>query len=316
MERQVELLRAGLPAPTDAASAPHPEKSLAMLRNIAPSVLVLALLGTAPLLAAQAEPTVHEIYAATQSGHIAQAEQMVNQVLQDHPQSAKAHYIAAEVYARGGDFSTARRELAAAESIEPGLPFAERQSVAALRAELTQSRFVPRAVQQAPYAVYEPHARPRSGISWGALLIVVAGAVMLWAFVRHRRMQPPLYPYPGQPMGGVGPMGSGGGVVPPYPYGGGPGSGPGLMGSLGTGLAVGAGVAAGEELVRHVLGGSQSGGVIPSANAGETIDPSQMNPDLGGPDFGVSDGSSWDDGSSGGDFGTGGDLGGGGDDWT
>ncbi|HTW38504.1 MAG TPA: tetratricopeptide repeat protein [Steroidobacteraceae bacterium] len=287
-----------------------------MLRNITPWVVILSLLGAGAVLAAQAEPTVQEIYAAAQSGRIAQAEQMVNQVLQDHPKSAKAHYVAAEVYARGGDFSIARREFAAAESLQPGLPFAQHESVAALRAELAQSRFVPRALQQTPYAVYAPRARPRSGVSWGTVLIVIAGIVILWAFVR-RRMQHPVYPpYPGQPMGGVGPMGTGGGVVPPYPYGGGPGSGSGLMGSLGTGLAVGAGVAAGEELVRHVLGGSQ-GGLIPPANAGEVIDPSQANPDMGGADFGVSDGSSWDDGSGGGDFGIGGDSGsGGGDDWT
>ncbi len=292
-----------------------------MLRKITPFVLLLAVMGigAGPVLAAPAEPTVREIYQATQSGHIAEAEQMVNQVLQDHPQSAKAHYVAAEVYARGGDFSIARREFNTAESLQPGLSFANPQSVAALRAELAQSRFVPRAVQQAPYATYAPRARPRTGPSWGAILIVIGGVVLLWALVR-RRMQPTVYPpYPGQPMGGVGPMGTGGGVVPPYPYGGGAGSG--LMGSLGTGLAVGAGVAAGEELVRHMLGGSQGGGVIPPANAGEAIDPSQANPDLGGQDFGVPDDGSWDDGSSGGgdlgsggDFGAGGDSGGGG--WT
>jgi uncharacterized protein len=291
------------------------QRERAMLGKIAPCLLLLAFVGGGPVLAAPAEPTLHEIYQATQSGHIAQAEQMVNQVLQEHPGSAKAHYAAAEVYARGGDFSIARREFNTAESLDPGLGFAQPQSVAALRAELAQSRFVPRVVQQAPYALPAPHTRPRSGISFGAILLVIAGVVLVWALVR-RRMQPTGYPpYPGQPPGGVGPMGPGGGVMPPYPYGGGPG--PGLMGSLGTGLAVGAGVAAGEELVHHMLGGSPSGGVIPPANAGEAIDPGQANPDMGGQDFGVSDGG-WDDGAAGGgDFGTGGDFGaGGGDDWT
>jgi uncharacterized protein len=290
-----------------------------MLRKITPWILLLAVVAGGPVLAAPATPTDHEIYEAAQSGHLAQAEQMVNQVLQQYPKSAKAHYVAAEVYARAGDFSTARRELNGAESLDPGLGFARPQSVAALRAELAQSRFVPRIAQQPPYATeYAPHARTRTGVSWGAVLLVISGLVILWALVR-RRMQPPVYPpYPGQPMGGVGPMG--GGVAPPYPYGGAPGAGPGLLGSLGTGLAVGAGVAAGEELVRHALGGPQSGGVIPPASAGEEgADPSQINPDMGGQDFGVSDPGSWDDGSGGGDedFGVGGDDGGGGGgDWT
>jgi uncharacterized protein len=281
-----------------------------MLRKIAPCVFLLAVVAAGPVLAAANDPTIHQIYQATQAGRLAQAEQMVNQVLQDHPRNAEAHYVAAEVYARAGDFSTSRREFSAAESLQPGLPFAQPQSVAALRAELSQSRFLPRVEQ--PYRVYASQARPRRGASWGVILLVVAGIVVVWALLR-RRMQPgnPYPQYPGQPMGGVGPMGMGG-VVPPYPYGG--GSGPGLMGSLGTGLAVGAGVAAGEELVRHALGGSQ-GGVIPPANAGEVVeDPSQLNPDMGGQDFGVSDGGSWDDSSGGGggdDFGTGG-----GGDWT
>jgi uncharacterized protein len=289
-----------------------------MLRKITPWILLLAVVVGGPVLAAPSDdPTVHQIYQATQAGHLAQAEQMVNEVLQDHPKSARDHYVAAEVYARAGDFATARRELSAAESLEPGLAFAQSQSVAALRAELSQSRFLPREAQ--PYGVYAPRVRPGNSVPWGLVLVIVAGIVIVWALVR-RRMQPGnVYPqYPGQPMGGVGPMGMGGGVVPPYPYGAGPGSGGGLMSSLGTGLAVGAGVAAGEELVRHVLGGSQGGGVIPPANAGEIEDPSQLNPDMGGQDFGVSDGNSaddgsasWDDGAGGGDFGTGG-----GDDWT
>jgi len=279
-----------------------------MLRKIIPSIFLVALVGMGPAFGAASDPTVHQIYQAAQSGHLAQAEQMVNQVIQDHPQSGEAHYVAAEVYARGGDFSTARRELAAAESLEPGLPFARRQSVAALRAELSQSRIPPR-VQTIPYGA--TYARPHSA-PWGLIIVIVAGLVIVWALVRRRRMQQPMGvypPYPGQPMGSVGPV-----VPPSYPYAGGPGSG--LMGSLGTGLAVGAGVAAGEELVRHVLGGgTASGGVIPPANAGE-VEPAPGNDEMGGQDFGVSGGSSWDDGSGGGGDAGGGDFGVGGDDWT
>jgi len=250
-----------------------------MLRKMTACLLVLATLGSGAALAAGTDPSIHEIYQATQSGRLAQAEQMVSQVLQDHPGSAQAHYVAAEVYARAGDFPTARRQLTAAESLAPGLPFATPQSAAALRAELAQGRFLPR-VTQPGYPPYAPQGRPRSGVPWGLALVILTGIVVVWALAR-RRMQPVYPPYPPPPMGGVGPMGVGGGVVPPYPYGGAPGAGPGLLSSLGTGLAVGAGVAAGEELVRHDGSGS------------------------GGPGVGADD-----------DFGTGGDLGGGGGDWS
>jgi hypothetical protein len=292
-----------------------------MLRKITVSwVLVVAILGTGTALASGSDPTIEQIYQATQAGRMAQAEQMVAQVLQDHPGSGKAHYVAAEVYARAGDFATARRELGTAESLEPGLPFARPQSVQALQAELSQGRFVPR-VQRVPYAPYAPYVRPHSSFPWSVILVIGAGIVIVWALMRRRSQ--PVYPqYPGQPgmPPNVGPMGmGGGGVMPPYPYGYGGGTGSGIMGSIGTGLAVGAGVAAGEALVNHIVSGSQSGGIVPPAGADELAEP-PVNGDMGGSDFGVSDGSSWDAGSGGGDLGGGGDFGaGGGDDgggWT
>ena len=65
---------------------------------------------------------------------------------------------------------------------------------------------------------------------------------------------------------------------------------------------------AGEELAHHFLDGGRSGGVIPTAEAGEST---PSNSDMGGSDFGMNDpGSGWDDGG-----GFGGDSGGGGD-WS
>ncbi|MGH8227023.1 MAG: tetratricopeptide repeat protein [Steroidobacteraceae bacterium] len=305
-----------------------------MLRKIMiPGALVLALLGAGAAVAAGSDPTIQQIYQAAQGGNMAAAEQMVSQVLQDHPRSGRAHYVAAEVYARTGDFSTARRELSEAESLEPGLPFARRQSVAALESELSQGRFVQR-VQRVPYTPFAASARTHrsSSRAWSLLLVLIAGLVIVWALMRRRRAQMMGYPqqYPGQPgmpPTGMGPMGMGG-VGPPYP-GYGPGMrGPGLMGSIGTGLAMGAGMAAGEALVDRMVG-PHTGGVIPDANVQGAGPP--VNGDMGGQDFGVSDGS-WDGGSGGsdpaggdmggGDLGAGGDLGGGanfgagGDGWT
>jgi uncharacterized protein len=288
-------------------------------------VLALLLLASGAALAAGSDPTVQQIYAAVLSGQVAQAEQMVSEVLADHPNSGKAHYVAAEVYARAGDFSTARQELARARALEPGLPFAEPRSVQALEAELAQGRFVQRA-QRLPYAPQvAPAVEPRSSRPWGLILVLVAGIVIVWAIVRRRRQAALYPPYPGQAgmAGGVGPMGpmGTGGAVSPYPYGYGAAPGSGLMSSIGTGLAMGAGVAAGEALVHRVISGSPAGGIIPAANAGGAVEP-PVNGDMGGDDFGVSDPGSWDDDSGGdlggdpGDPGGGDDFGAGGDGWT
>jgi len=279
---------------------------MSTLRKITlPLVLLVGLVATGLVLAAGPDPTPHQIYEAAEAGQLGQAERMLSQVLVDHPRSGEAHWIAAEVYGRAGDLPRARAELATAQTLEPGLPFVKnRAAIGELEAQLSQGR-----------VVRMPAAAHRAGVPWGLILVGLSIVVIIWSVARRRRQlasgypQYPGQPYPGQPMG-MPP----GGVVPPmggapYGYGGGPGSG--LMGSLGTGLAVGAGVAAGEALVGRVLGGGQ-GGVIPPASAGEFIEPSpDVNSDMGGQDFGVS-GDSWD-GGGGGDFGTGGDGGG---DWT
>ncbi|WP_159981275.1 hypothetical protein [Novosphingobium sp. 18050] len=60
---------------------------------------------------------------------------------------------------------------------------------------------------------------------------------------------------------------------------------------------MGAGFAAGEEIVDHMFGGGER-----RAGAGSEYDPG-VNQDMGGADFGISNDSSWDDGASGSDSG-------------
>ena len=60
-----------------------------------------ALMVNAPAMA-QAEPTINQIYEAAQSGKLDQAQTMVQQVLIAHPNSAKAHYVQAELFGRQG----------------------------------------------------------------------------------------------------------------------------------------------------------------------------------------------------------------------
>src|ERR1700688_120395 len=87
-------------------------------------------------LPAAPDPTMNQIYDAASSGHLDQAQQMITQVLADHPNSAKAHYVQAELYAKEGKNSLARAELGTAERLNPGLTSFSPRSVQELKSEL------------------------------------------------------------------------------------------------------------------------------------------------------------------------------------
>jgi len=264
------------------------------------SILLLAVAFGTPAFAAT-DPTVHQVYEAAESGHLTQAQQMMDQVLRDHPQSARAHYVAAEVYARQGRISIARHELSTAQTLEPGLPFAQPAAVAALKTELTQGRPAPRLVS---------YSHAPSASSWGALALLIGGlGVVFWLFVRRRaqpadvhpaNVYPPSNVYPQYPSqywstpytaatsaGGGMPAGAGNMST-------GSGFGSGIAGSLASGLAVGAGVVAGEELAHHVM--DRNGNHVPPPPDYAAPPPPDGNQDMGGDDFGVSGANSWDDG--------------------
>ena len=267
---------------------------------LAAAVLVLGAtfaLGS-PSFAQAADPTVDQVHEAMAAGHLDQAQQMITQVLSHRPNSAKAHYVQAEVYARAGKTSLARLELGSAERLNPGLTEFTPHSVQELKGQLGLLSGT-RAVS--PQIVSAPRAAPH--FPWGGLLLGLIVVAVLMALFRRRT---PYTQYPAAGPGGPGVGGAPTGYGPGYgpaPMGGGLGSG--IAGGLASGLAVGAGVVAGEELAHHFLdGGRREGGVIPSAEAAEP-----GNSDMGGNDFGINDPGSWDDGG-------GGLGGGGGDDWS
>jgi hypothetical protein len=260
----------------------------------------VAFTAASPVLA-DAEPTVDQIYTAAQGGHLDQAQQMMTLVLANHPTSARAHYVQAELYAREGKTALARSELGAAEQLKPGLPFENPRSVQELKSQLGL-----RAGGAAGTTVVRP-VPAAARFPWGTLLIFAGVIAILLMVFRRRNTYVQPYPAAGPGMGGA-PGGYGPGYGP-GPMGGG-GIGSGIAGGLASGLAVGAGVVAGEELAHHFLdGGRGAGGVIPPAEAG---DAGFGNSDMGGSDFGMNDpGSGWDDGGGGG-----GSDGGGGGDWS
>jgi len=268
--------------------------------TLAATTLTLAVSFSAPVLADAADPTVHQIYEAAEAGRFDQAQQMMDQVLRDHPKSAKAHYVQAELYAKEGKTALARAELTQAEEFDPGLTHENPRAVQELKSKLglgsrtTQGQRVI-GMTSAPAAAHFP---------WGTVLILALVVGVLWMLFRRRNTYSQ---YVGAPAagGGPAPYGAPGGYGGPGgPVGGGIGSG--IAGGLASGLAVGAGVVAGEELAHHFLDGGSREGTVSPPSGGEWQESS--NSDMGGSDFGVNDPGSWDDSGGGG--------GGGGDDWS
>ena len=294
-------------------------------------VLLLALSFTG-LAMAQTEATLDQVYQAAQAGHVEQALQMMVPVLKAHPGSGKAHYVQAELLARQGQASEARAELATAERLAPGLPFAKADAVQHLQRQLALppaagpagtrqiSGFEPAPARQ---AMDHAGAGPAgASVPWGVVLALAGGAIAAWGFMRLSRPARPAVPpgamagplagtgWPSQAAaGGMGPgamaypaqaAGVGGMAVPAQPA----GLGSRLAGGLATGLAVGAGVMAAESIGKNLFGGSTHAAPAPDLAPTRGYDPvfgdASANADMGGNDFGIGDASSWDDGATGG----------------
>ena len=277
---------------------------------------------------AWALPSLQEVEAQVQQGHYAQAESMMREVVAAKPNSARAHYIYAEILAHDGSFARAADEARLARQIDPDVKFAAPEKFSAFEALLQrqQAQAAPARVAPAREA-FTPAARAAlapaaasAGIpSWVWLAGLAAIAFVLWrGFSRSR--------------GAVGPTGAVGApgsyAAPPYspngpnavgpagmPYGAGyPAARP-SSGMMGVGLAAAGGLAAGvladEMLHRHRDQGlvdpdaGGRGGFFDSPQGGSAASDLESRP----VDFG-NGGADWDAGSS--DAGGGGSDGGGG----
>jgi cellobiose-specific phosphotransferase system component IIA len=217
------------------------------------------------------EPTLKQIYQAAEAGKMNEAQSMMDTVLKAHPNSAKAHFVEAELLARQGQMSRAEAELNNAERLKPGLPFAKPQSVQELKSRIAGTP------QQSPQA----HSKTSGGGSfpWGLLLIGIGVIAILFYVMRSLRggSQPGGYQPGGYQPGGYQPMSGA------APVSGGMGSG--IVGGLATGAALGAGMVAGEALAHHFIDGSpKNPAAVPSSDSS-----------MGGSDFGITDNSGWGD---------------------
>jgi uncharacterized protein len=283
--------------------------------------LVLACMLVSGLAMAQTEPSLNEVYATAQAGKLDQAQVMMQQVLVAHPNSAKAHFVQSELYARQGNVTRARDSLAKAEKLAPGLPFAKPDAVQALRTRLSANVATVASGTAMTQAV-QP-AAPQPSSSWLMPAALAAAVIALGYFVFRKKAPAASYSQPAYAVDNG--NGAGATMQPPplAPFGqpqygatgygqpAGTGLGGRIMGGVATGLAVGAGVMAAEAIGRNLMGShnTNTAGSDTNSNAGHNAAPSSNNYDMGGQDFGVNDASSWDDAGSA-DF-----SGGGGGDW-
>jgi len=267
-----------------------------MLKNVTLRLILLASMCCSVGVAmADNSPTLDQVYQAAHAGRLDEAQRMMDKVLIEHPNSAKAHFVEAELSAKQGQMSKAGDELATAQRLKPDLSFARPQAVQDLRNLIA----APQRVNQAPVNNYQ--AQSGNSFPWGMLFLgfgVIAIIVFVMRAMNARNpatfpsnyqpgMQNPYpSPMPMQPYGGgMGPMGPAGG-----------GMGSGIMGGLATGAAVGVGMVAGEALAHHFMDGghNEMSNVAPVADTWGNNVPDNM----GGADFGIADNSSWDDSSS------------------
>jgi uncharacterized protein len=303
------------------------------LRILRIVLLAVAAFGLTSLALAQSEPTIKQIYDTAQSGQVDKARQMTQEVLRNHPKSAKAHFVMAELDAAQGRAAEAREELAQAESFAPGLPFARPEAVQALRSRLSAKPALRSSDYEAPAAAAPVRDAPGSSFPWGWILLGAVGIAVVATVMRSRAarsapVNPNNYSAPSAGDWGRQPTGYGPQPYGPQPYGPAPaqpGMGGNIMGGLATGLAIGAGALAAEEIGRRMLGsheqhnlGTDGTGPVSHPQNDSSLardagigDIDRLSSGGGGPalpdDFGINDAGSWDDG--GGSFG-GGDGGG------
>ena len=275
--------------------------------------VTIALVATVAL----ALPSPKDIEAAVNAGHNAQAEAMLREVIQEKPQSAKAHYELGQVLAREARYAEAQTELKKAKDIDPSLKFAA--SPDKFNDTLDKvSRLVPATnVQAAPVATPAPHVAspgPAPTESGGFSLTYVwlgIGALVVLALVLRRSSTPaPIYPAAMTPAAPMPQRGFGAQFTPNAPVAPGyaPGYGPGYAqptqgtGSTVAGAVVGglAGVAAGYALSKALEGDHHSAPEHSNAsvgnNGGYVPFDTPAQPDLGSFDAGSGD--TWDDASS------------------
>jgi hypothetical protein len=272
-------------------------------------------------------PSPKDIDAAVNAGRLAQAESMLREVIQEKPQSAKAHYELGQVLARQEHFADAQIALKKAKELDPALKFAaspekfnetfdkvsrlaQRPSTATVAPSLSPAAKPAASVAAAAVPSPNEPAFPLSYILIGAAGLIILALVLRRSKTNATPAATGFSAAPGAAMPGgtaTAPRGFGAQFTPNAPMNG-PGYAPGsqpMGGGMGSGIGgavIGglAGVAAGYALSKALEGdhhSNNSSNANPAGNNNSYVPiDSPAQPDLGSFDAG-SDGG-WDDGSS------------------
>lgn len=206
--------------------------------------ILIAALFAACAATTWALPSVDAVRSEVAQGHDARAEEMIREVLAARPDSARAHYVHAEILAHLGRFAQASEEAAQARRLDPALSFTRPETFKTFEAMLAREQ-APAAGLRAPAQAAQ--LAPASGFGgvpawvWGGGLALLA-AVALSRLTAARQPAPMATPggwAPAPAATGSGAMAAPYGMAPTAPAG---GTGSGL---IGAGLAAAGGVAAG-----------------------------------------------------------------------
>lgn len=284
-------------------------------------LMCLTLMSALWMGAAQALPTVDEVQATAQRGDYAGAEKMMREVVAAKPDSARAHYVLAEILAHERKFPEAAEHASRARTLDPAIKFTDSTKFSAFEhllereqaAEKKSSATTPAVMPAAPSMRAAPVQSSGGGVPvW---LLIVGVVVFIWLVTRWMRNRTAVQSQPAM-AGGYG-MGSGMGYgpgVPQQPTSGGPGM-------LGVGLAAAGGVAAGMLAEKLLHEGHDERSLPRDTGGGSGLMPGSFDSDSNGAandlasrdvDFGSGDGWGGGGGGGGDDFSGGG---GGGGDW-
>lgn len=259
-------------------------------------------------VAAHAADSPKDVQALIGRGDYAGAEAALRQAIADHPSSAKAHYVLAEVLAHEGNIGEAKAEANKAASLDPATHFTDPSKFQHFQRELDAALAPASRGRSSASPAILSAGRPAEGREGGSshltgiLIAVVVIALIAFFWTRRRRDAASAfngYPPP-PPMNGA------------PPYGGGyPGYAPPPSSGVGTAVAAGlGGLAAGallDEAFRSHREGEETRDVGAVGSSGDTgqSPSSQAYDDLRNEPIDMgNDDSSWGDSASGdsGDF--------------
>jgi tetratricopeptide (TPR) repeat protein len=155
---------------------------------------ILALLLLVPAFGAYADNSPKDVQALIAKGDYTGAEAMLRDAVSAHPQSAKAHYVLAEVLAHEGNVGEAKAEATKASQLDPETKFTDPARFRHFQQELDQALSpAPKAHTAAtttPYNNPQPAVSNGGGSSSMLVGILVFGAVIVLIIVlwsRRRR---------------------------------------------------------------------------------------------------------------------------------